>query len=61
MTKWLPTLAPIALVLATALSPAMQTLVGNATAAHPWLAVVLASAVWILNHWLTPPNAAPAK
>jgi hypothetical protein len=60
MTKWLPTLAPLALVLATALSTTIQNLVAGATAEHPWLAVALACTVWIVNHWLTPPNA-PAK
>jgi hypothetical protein len=61
MTKWLPTLAPIALIIATALSTTMQSHIASATAAHPWLAVVVTSVLWIVNHWLTPPNAAPAK
>lgn len=61
MTKWLPTLAPIALVIATALSTTMQNLIATATAQHPWLAVAFACIVWIVNHWLTPPNAPAAK
>jgi hypothetical protein len=61
MTKWLPTLAPLALVLATALSSTVQNFIATETAAHPWLAVALASTVWIVNHWLTPPIAPPAK
>ena len=61
MTKWLPTLAPIVLVLATALSSTMQNFIATATAAHPWLAVTVASTLWIVNHWLTPPTATPAR
>ena len=58
MLKWLPTLAPIALIIATALSTTVQNLIGAETARHPWLAVVIACLVWIVNHWLTPPNQA---
>ena len=60
MTKWLPTLAPLVLVIATALSSTVQHFIAAETAAHPWLAVALASVLWIVNHWLTPPLA-PAK
>jgi hypothetical protein len=58
MTKWLPTVLPILLVLATALSTTMQNLISTTTASHPWLATAAACAVWIVNHWLTPPTAA---
>ena len=60
MTKWLPTLAPLVLVLATALSSTVQNFIATETAAHPWLAVLVACTGWIVNHWLTPPIA-PAK
>lgn len=60
MTKWLPTLAPIVLMLATALSTTVQNFIATETAAHPWLAVALTCTVWIVNHWLKPPIA-PAK
>ena len=58
MTKWLPTVVPIVLVLATALSTTMQNLISAATASHPWLAMAVACTLWIVNHWLTPPLAA---
>ena len=60
MTKWLPTVAPIVLLIATSLSPTIQNLIGAEAQAHPSFAVALACIVWIVNHWLTPPNA-PAK
>jgi|GEM_PF-5454784 len=60
MTKWLPTLAPLALVVAASLSTTVQGFIATETASHPWLAVVLASTLWIANHWLTPPIV-PAK
>ncbi len=60
MTKWLPTLAPIAILIATSLSPTIQNLIATESGRHPWLAMLVACIVWIVNHWLTPPNA-PAK
>jgi hypothetical protein len=61
MTKWLPTLAPIVLLIAASISTTVQNFIATAAAAHPWLVVALACTVWIVNHWLTPPNATPAK
>ena len=60
MTKWLPTLAPIAILIATALSPTIQNLIATEAGHHPLLATLVACIVWVVNHWLTPPTT-PAK